>query len=283
MIVILAIILRLGLMLFPGHSDMATFSWDAYPPLANILPSDPRMLYLIPDFAIALLLYLYFPGNKKALNLWLLNPVVLYGGYLFGQFDLIPTALYFCGMLIFPPLVGMGILFKTFPVFLILPYYRKSIKNIILALTPIIIAFLIMGNTLIGRLVPDCYESMNLNFIPFVCLYIVSFSIENRMKSVFVATMSLYSLFFVPIHYFIWIMPVMLIGVSEGWVSKGKYWICIASLFIYNFNANHTTTALLNLQPIQFSHAWGGIMVLSQMIFRVTCCLMVWDTVRSEG
>ncbi|MBI3342078.1 hypothetical protein HY024_03060 [Candidatus Curtissbacteria bacterium] len=69
--------------------------------------------YLIFDIGCILLLIVYIRKkllDKKILILWLFNPVLLYGAYIFGQFDIIPTFFILLGFLLIRKRFALGIL-----------------------------------------------------------------------------------------------------------------------------------------------------------------------------
>lgn len=89
----------------------------------------PYLLFDIPAaFAIAAL----FENPKQkvwAFALWVFNPIVLYSGYMMGQFDLIPASLTVFALLALKKkkfyyaalAIGFGAAFKLYPLFLVIP------------------------------------------------------------------------------------------------------------------------------------------------------------------
>lgn len=104
--------------------------------LGPLLASNGWLLklgYLPFDLALGFSLMHFFSGQKEkllALGLWLFNPINLHATYLMGQFDVIPTmfvvlalVLLVQGRQIWGGLsLGMGVAFKIFPIFLLIPF-----------------------------------------------------------------------------------------------------------------------------------------------------------------
>ncbi|MEK7616934.1 MAG: hypothetical protein AAB414_02680 [Patescibacteria group bacterium] len=130
-----------------GHIlNLYEFSTDAlvlnYPPLIywffgllNLLFGNSlylmKLSYLIFDLTLGLILTKLVNSQNKILtfSLWMFNPISLYATYMMGQFDIIPT--FFSVLSIYLALknkltwaalvLGVGIAFKLYPVFLIIP------------------------------------------------------------------------------------------------------------------------------------------------------------------
>lgn len=87
--------------------------------------------YLIFDMGCILILSKFIKRkivNKKTIILWLFNPVLLYGAYTFGQFDIIPTFFILLGFLLISKNPSLGILsigiagaFKNYAFIFIIP------------------------------------------------------------------------------------------------------------------------------------------------------------------
>jgi hypothetical protein len=98
-----------------------------------------KLPYLIFDLLIGLLLYKFFKeedDKKEALLFWFFNPLNLYGIYVVGQFDIIPSLLAFLGVFLFRQnkvffsalCLGLGAAFKSFPL-LLLPFFLTCLKD----------------------------------------------------------------------------------------------------------------------------------------------------------
>ncbi|OPY32643.1 MAG: ALG6, ALG8 glycosyltransferase family [Methanomassiliicoccales archaeon PtaU1.Bin124] len=94
-----------------------------------------KMPMILADLAMAFVLY-HFVAKRKGDNagfavlvLWFLNPLVIVTGSVQGQFDVIPALLAVVGLISFiekrylvsGAVFGLGVLFKLFPVYLIIP------------------------------------------------------------------------------------------------------------------------------------------------------------------
>lgn len=93
--------------------------------------------------------------SKYSILVWVFNPVLLYGTYIFGQFDIIPVFFVVLGFYLLrknPYLgvlsLGIGIAYKIFPVIYLLPVIliysntkKEFFKLLAFAIMPILIAF----------------------------------------------------------------------------------------------------------------------------------------------
>lgn len=118
-----------------------------------------KLSYLIFDLTLAFLLYKFVGSGKStlALSLWLFNPINLYATYMIGQFDIIPTLFTFLSLYLIhknkltPAAIalGMGIAFKLYPVFVVIPLiilvkgYLEKVKLLILSSLPYLLSILI--------------------------------------------------------------------------------------------------------------------------------------------
>ncbi|MFH1664794.1 MAG: hypothetical protein ABIA77_01465 [Candidatus Omnitrophota bacterium] len=263
-------------------------------------------------------------SKKRALKLWSVNPVILYGVYMFGQVDIMPAALTILSILMIKLrriwwgffLLSVAALFKTFPVFLILPFMivlTRSGKELVRNLTAVAVPFIVVllplylsgGKGVIGSLFPRFYVAevtgMSWEFIPkavFAALYVfllyrcVVSGKEGRdifFPGLAVSVLMLvYTVFFVPVHYFVWVMPILIVTVCLGMVPEWVYWAQISCLFLYALNSALTTTALFApLNPDLFlslpglpdimhglAVRWGAVMLAARMVFTAICVLV---------
>ncbi len=118
-----------------------------------------KLPYLIFDLLTAFFLMKLFESRKDRLlifALWIFNPINLYATYMMGQFDIIPTTFSVLAMVVATKgklstaalLLGFGIAFKVFPIFL-LPIlvllanrWSERIKIGLIALTPYLLSLL---------------------------------------------------------------------------------------------------------------------------------------------
>ncbi len=118
-----------------------------------------KLPYLFFDLGIAFVLLKLFDSPRKsiiAFTLWMFNPVNLFATYMMGQFDVIPTFFIILSVymavknkLHFAALVlGLGIAFKIFPIFLIVPLailgknYMEKMKLFSLSVLPYFISII---------------------------------------------------------------------------------------------------------------------------------------------
>ncbi|HPN72539.1 MAG TPA: glycosyltransferase family 87 protein [Candidatus Omnitrophota bacterium] len=261
--------------------------------------------------------------SQKALKLWCLSPVVLYGAYMFGQFDIIPASLTVFSLLLMEKkriwqaffILSLAALFKTFTIFMILPLLivttdsKKSLlKSIAAVLMPFVFVLLpfyvLSGEHVVGSIFPKFYSGIRLDSgfafekIIFLVLYPVFIAnclvLKKRGREQDIvltgvsSLMLVYTVFYVPVHYFIWVTPLLILAVCRKDLSERIYWAQVCTLFIYNLNSPGTTTGLLmpvdpsffgNLPGLPdimhgFSVRWGGVMLVSRMIFLALCVIV---------
>ena len=120
----------------------------------------------------------------------------------------------------------------------------------------------------------------------FFCFRLKKERIESTVLRVAITViMIIYTLFFVPIHYFVWVIPLLIAAVCVNIIPEWLYWSQILCLFLYNLNSANTTTWLcLPINPAFFSSLpglpdimhgfsirWGMIMLGARLIFTVLC------------
>lgn len=124
--------------------NLSSESWNLPPiitsPLFNILSKLPL---IIADVLIGVVLYDIMRGLGKeklanlALILWFFNPLVIFVDSIHGQFDVLPTLMTVLGFCFFLRrnyftaglAIGLGTLFKIYPIFLV-PLYFSSIGKL---------------------------------------------------------------------------------------------------------------------------------------------------------
>lgn len=115
-----------------------------------------KLPYLIFDLSVGVLLFKLFDSKKAllAFGLWIFNPINLYATYMVGQFDIIPTSFTVLSVyLIYKKrlnwaaiALGIGIAFKLYPIFLVIPFILLAdristrVKLVILTALPYIIS-----------------------------------------------------------------------------------------------------------------------------------------------
>ncbi|MBU1084261.1 MAG: glycosyltransferase family 87 protein [Candidatus Omnitrophota bacterium] len=286
--------------------------------------------YLLFDtFCLASILgYIGDPRSKiRAFKLWSVNPVILYGVYMFGQADIIPALLTVLAVLAARRhkgpwalmLLSFATLFKTYPMFLILPLLitqSRSLRDYLKGTAAIVLPFFILlpfyfssKFAVISSLFPKIYSEDSLSVdwifplkIIFMVLYafLIGVCIRSKKRAdteipalnlTMAVLMLLYVIFFVHVHYFIWVIPFLVIAVSTGVVSPRLYYVQIVCLFIFNLNSRNTSTALFMPLDPQFFYAlpglpdlmhnisirWGAVMLAARMCFVVICVMMATD------
>ena len=259
-------------------------------------------------------------------RLWSVNPVILYGIYMFGQTDIMPAALVALGILAIKKrrnyvgvlLLAAAALFKTFAVFLMFPVliiisrsFREFMKYAAIAFAlfaaVVVPLYISSGGYVIISFFPRFYVENTdgalfywIDKLVFVFLYLLSVYLCFRVKinkggmGILEASISsimlLYTLFFVPVHYFIWVVPLLMIAVCARIVPFWLYCLQITGLFVCNLNSQLTTTWLfapvnpgffLNLPGLPdimhlLSVKWGVVMLVSRMVFTVSCVFIAF-------
>lgn len=115
-----------------------------------------KLPYLIFDLLAGFILMKLFDSPKKKLlvfTLWMFNPISLYATYMMGQFDIIPTFFIILSVYLVVRnklgwaalVLGFGIAFKIFPIFLVIPLiiFGKSFWERIKLLTFSIVPYLL--------------------------------------------------------------------------------------------------------------------------------------------
>lgn len=115
-----------------------------------------KLPYFIFDLLIGILLFKLSERRIWAFALWMFNPVSLYATYMMGQFDVIPTAFIILSIYLAVKnrlewaalVLGFGIAFKIFPIFLVIPlillgkdFWRK-VKLFIFSLAPYLLSII---------------------------------------------------------------------------------------------------------------------------------------------
>ena len=119
-----------------------------------------KLPYILFDAVCLFAIWKYLDDGRsrlKALKLWCLNPVILYGVYMFGQVDIMPVALTVLAILcarnknsmLAVILLSCAALFKTFSIFLLPLFvvvgarsYRDILNRILLAALPFVLVLL---------------------------------------------------------------------------------------------------------------------------------------------
>ena len=209
-----------------------------------------KIPYLIFDIFIGFALTHFFLDKDKKIKiftLWMLNPVSLYITYMFGQFDVIPTALVILSLLLVKKgkiswsflILGLAIAFKNYPLFFILPAliicggnFWKVVKNFFLSIFPYFLSILpFIGNLtfrdpvlLNSRITSYFFKSeitigQGDSLVPFFIIYslVIFYFLTKRLKKINILNNLIFSytiillLFFSFIYFhpqwILWLLP----------------------------------------------------------------------------
>lgn len=266
--------------------------------------------------------------KKRALRLWSINPVILYGVYGFGQTDILPAFFAILSLLLLKYskqwwgffCLSIAALFKTFTIFMMLPFLifltksKKDLFNKLLALAiPFLVIFLPLFISSKGKILYAIFFDPGVKLTPFldffqktiICflflvLFYGAYKLRNDKKQddcllnlSIASIMVLYGSVFIPVHYFVWVMPFLIIAVSKETIPLNVYLFLVTLLFLYNLNSPNTTSWLfLPINPEFFSNfpglpdlmhkfhiKWGGVMLISRLLFKISCILIAMELV----
>ncbi len=126
-----------------------------------------KMPYILFEIGSIIILFVFIKRkelDRKILILWLFNPVLIYGAYIFGQFDIIPTFFVLLGLMLVdkkPTLgiftIGIAAALKNYSFLFIIPlaviYGKNTIGRLKLIIVGFLPAFIFIIPTLINN--PD--------------------------------------------------------------------------------------------------------------------------------
>ncbi len=253
--------------------------------------------YLIFDLIAGIYLIKLFDSQKQkiwALTLWIFNPVNLYATYMMGQFDLIATtftiiALYYLlkrkvnlGALF----LGIGIAFKIYPLFLLIPFvltvrkWRQRFLLLIIGLIPYFLTVLPYINShgfrssalLAGQTMKSLYAQIPISggeslllfllFLGFSYLYFYYFQKPTRFWQQSLIILLIFYIFthFHP-QWFIWVTPFLIIDLVKSkfktlpltLLMLGSY---LVSLFFFNSSQTLGLFAPLNPNLYESKTIW---------------------------
>lgn len=119
-----------------------------------------KIPYFLFDLLCALVLLIFFKSTEKAIQVfkfWMINPVVIFGSYIFGQLDIIIAFFLLLALLLFSKgriyvamfIIGSSVLLKSSPLVLILPLiilasknFRQAVKLTFVTMIPILATIL---------------------------------------------------------------------------------------------------------------------------------------------
>ena len=207
---------------------------------------------------------------------WVVNPVVIYGTYMVGQFDLIPTfcvvlACYFClreGKEHYACLAAAtGCLFKIFPIIflpVIVLIAGRSLKDyvrlLLYGIAPVIVlyyAFYLVSGDVVFKILSDLsyqtkisvdYKVLALRFFQagvygLVCIHIVFFT-RDRLDYPVVAQYFLaiylavyWGMALGQTHYFLWFIPFFVLLLPQRPEWRKPFYVIVAIIFLAGLRA----------------------------------------------
>lgn len=215
--------------------------------------------YFFFDFLTALIFSKLFKEKKDqllAIIFWLFNPVNLYATYMMGQHDIIPTFFVILSLFLInknkPKIaafsLGFGMIFKQFPLFLLIPLILtekkiiNKIKLFVIGVLPYIllqIIYLPSKGFRINSLVADQTlksfyaqipisggEALILFPVVLIFLYLVFYYQKINYEKLWVSYFLVLLIFFIFTHshpqWFLWLTPFIIIDLI---ISKFKHWL----------------------------------------------------------
>ena len=199
--------------------------------------------YLLPDFAIAFLLWRMLRGNLSRAQIgllaWVFNPLVLYNGYFHGQFDLVPV--FFVVLSLFfirkeKPVwaafwMGIGACYKIFPFAFLLPLalildhtWRGRFKILLVGTLPYLI-FLVpniqryagVETYISNSFFPAGYDlgsGSQVYFLLIFYAFLIWFlyhrqaqTFDDFWRACFAILLVYYQFSYFDLHYWVWIVP----------------------------------------------------------------------------
>ena len=222
--------------------------------------------YLIFDLIAGIYLVKIFNDPKQRFFiavLWIFNPVNLYVTYAMGQFDLIPTtltiiSLYYAlrkRLFLAAFLLGIGIAFKIYPLFLLIPLIylgRNAIAKVgifMLGILPYFISTLpyslsigyrssalVAGQTLksfYAQIPISGGESLILFPVVLVFLYLVLYYQKIHVEKLWISNFIILLIFFIFTHshpqWFLWLTPFIIIDLVA---FKFRHWLPVVLLVV---------------------------------------------------
>lgn len=236
-----------------------------------------KIPYIIFDSLIAIYITKLFDNNRQkllAFSLWWFNPVNLFSTYMLSQFDVIPTFFVLLSLVFvkYKKLslgalsLGIGIAFKIFPLFLLIPLIlmEKSwlgrFKLVILGLVPYLLLILpylpsfgFRSTALVASQTDKSFfaeiaisggEKIILFPAFLIFLYLVFYFVQNKINfSLYKKYLLTLLIFYIFTHihpqWFLWIVPLLIIELIE---TRFKHLLLvvivlityITSLFLYD-------------------------------------------------
>lgn len=235
-----------------------------------------KIPYFFFDLAAAYFISKLFEDQKKkmlAFALWIFNPVTLYATYMLGQFDLIPAfftiiSLYFANknkLYLAALMLGFGIAFKLYPIFLLPPllfiakkWEKRAILLIITALPYLltVIPFIyshgfrstallagLTQKTMYAQISVSGGESLLLFPMVLVIFYFAFLYSKNTIEELWSKQLVVLILFFIFTHFhpqwLVWLTPFLIIELINSNFKHLKVILVmifsfIASLFLFD-------------------------------------------------
>jgi len=223
-----------------------------------------KLPYLFVDIGLAYLLAELFGNQRKkkiVFALWMFNPLAIYGTFMIGQFDILPTfftvlSLYFFkkkknGLAAFS--MGIAASYKLYPLFLLFPLafladkrLKSKIKYLLIGFLPFFFfIFPYLGSSTFRNMVfsPKSQKMLFMGWpvsgaeviYPFVitvaliCFYAYYFSKKIDLSVYFIAILlATYSVTHFHPQWFLWITPFLILELVE---DEFKNWFLISIIF----------------------------------------------------
>ncbi len=294
-----------------------------------------KVPYLLFDLLCAFVIMLYFKNAQesvRAFKLWMINPVVIFGSYIFGQFDIMLAFFLLLSLLLIAKrrlnigmlIIGCSTLLKPSSLVLILPMslllgvnLKQAMKLMLISVAPILLVmlpfYISTGNYVLSAMFPifvvksgasiiDTIEFTIGKMIFITCYgllvcrlvfwkkarYNLSF---DGWKYILCVMLLSYFIFYSPVHYFQWVIPLLIIGIVNGNIPRKIYVFQIVCLFLYALNSRELCWQLLlpvdpeyfyNLRGLpEFMNQflkWGVVMRLARLLFYGCSFFIIWKT-----
>jgi Gpi18-like mannosyltransferase len=227
-----------------------------------------KIWYLIPDIAIALLIWRMLQYDltraKLGLLVWMFNPLVLYTAYFHGQFDLIPILFVVLGVFCAQKKksvwaafwIGIGACYKNFPFVFLIPLalilaqtLQDRLKLILVGVLPYLVFYMpsLKSYAGIGAHFSDNFfragydlgfgNQVYFFFLVYVILLWILYlnqatTFEDFWRTCFSILLVYYQFSYFDLHYWIWIVPFALIYLVEQ-PREAAHFYAVIGLFLF--------------------------------------------------
>jgi len=292
--------------------------------------------YFVFDALCGIFLWKYFKTGAdrlRAFKFWMINPVIIFGSYIFGQFDIAIAFFLLAALFMIKKgrsylamfIIGSAALLKSTPLLLILPLsiilgddIKKIVRLFGIAVFPIIAVmapfYFLTGNYMISAIFPNFLGkggASPIDTIEFAIgkiIFIISYIIilvrivtkKYRNDEIYIEAwrymlgilLASYFILFTPIHYFQWVIPLLIIGIVSGKIPKDVYILQVVCIFVYAICSRPLSAQLfLSLNPDYFYNLkslpeymnqfmkWGIVMRSARFIFYCCSLYIIWKII----